>query len=195
MVGSMRETLTFVGQWFRRFRTTGAIAPSGGPLARAMATAVGHLPPGAVIVELGPGTGVFTRELLRRYPGNPLLAIEFNPVFANLLRQRLPTAAIAEGCASEIRNHLCRVGLGDRPVAAVVSGLPMLVMPRDLTDRIIGAVTEVLAPGGRFVQFTYSKRAWRRFMPDGFRPERSRKVWWNVPPAVVLPFVRTPPAA
>ncbi len=60
----MRETLLFYWQIARRWRTTGAIAPSGGNLARAMAHAVGEITSGQVILELGPGTGVFTREVM-----------------------------------------------------------------------------------------------------------------------------------
>jgi len=44
------------------------------------------------------------------------------------------------------------------------------------------------------VQFTYSKRAWRRSVPAGFRLEKTRRVWLNVPPAFVLPFTRVPVA-
>ena len=44
-------------------RLTGAVAPSGRALARAMATATG-LPSHGLIVELGPGTGPVTRSLI-----------------------------------------------------------------------------------------------------------------------------------
>ena len=66
-MAAVRDTLTFLGQCAIRFRQTGAVVPSGGPLARAMVTAIGHLEPGQVVIELGPGTGVFTRELRQRF--------------------------------------------------------------------------------------------------------------------------------
>ena len=44
-------------------RLTGAVAPSGRALARAMAAAAGP-PPHGLIVELGPGTGPVTRSLI-----------------------------------------------------------------------------------------------------------------------------------
>ena len=46
-------------------RLTGAVAPSGRALARAMAAALGHVPRG-LVVELGPGTGPVTRALVER---------------------------------------------------------------------------------------------------------------------------------
>jgi phospholipid N-methyltransferase len=51
-------------------------------------------------------------------------------------------------------------------------------------------VSGVLRPGRRYVQFTYSARAWQRFAVPGFRPLPARRVWRNLPPAVVLPFER-----
>ncbi len=186
----MHNALTFFGQMAVNFRKTGAIAPSGKHLARTMARYVGTLSPGQVIVELGPGTGVFTRELVRRYPANPVIAIEFNPVFVKRLRLTLPNATIVEGCASRLGEHLDVLGIDHQNVAAVVSGLPLLALPKDLSQRIFAAVATVLPPGTRFIQFTYSARAWRRFNPEGFRPQPSRKVWFNFPPAVVLPFTR-----
>ena len=74
--------------------------------------------------------------------------------------------------------------------AAVVSGLPLLVLPEELSAAVLRAVAEILPAGRPFVQFTYSKRRWERFSPRGFQAHPSRRVWLNVPPAVILPFTR-----
>jgi phosphatidylethanolamine/phosphatidyl-N-methylethanolamine N-methyltransferase len=186
----MRETLLFVGQMVRRWRTTGAIAPSGGRLARAMADAVGPVPDGAVILELGPGTGVFTRELVRRFPGAKVVAVEINEVFAARLAAAAPGATVVTGCAARLDAHLAALNLSPADVVAVVSGLPLLSLPGDLPRQVLGAVAGVLGPGKRYVQFTYSERAWRRFDVSQFRRHPRKRVWWNVPPAFVLPFTR-----
>jgi phosphatidylethanolamine/phosphatidyl-N-methylethanolamine N-methyltransferase len=187
---AVRETFHFLGQMAKEWRTTGAVWPSGRRLAKAMANAVGHLEPGQVIIELGPGTGVFTRELLRRHPGHQVVAVEFNPAFAERLRHFAPGATVVEGCASRLSEHLAALGIGIDQVGAVVSGLPLLVLPKDLTGAILRSVSQVLPHGRRFVQFTYSKRSWRRFVLDGFHAENSRAIWLNFPPAVVMPFTR-----
>jgi phosphatidylethanolamine/phosphatidyl-N-methylethanolamine N-methyltransferase len=186
----VRQALHFLGQAATNFRQTGAIAPSSKRLARELAAAVGDVPPGAVIIELGPGSGCVTEALLRRHPGARILAVENNPSFARRLSERLPRAHVVEGCASALSAHLSTHGLARAEVAAVVSGLPLLSLPPDLVERICAAVREILLPGRRFVQFTYSARAFRRLHPVGFHQERLRRVWLNVPPAVVLPFVR-----
>jgi phosphatidylethanolamine/phosphatidyl-N-methylethanolamine N-methyltransferase len=186
----MRSTLAFFGQIATRWRETGALAPSSRRLARAMASCVGQVDDDAVLVELGPGTGVFTKELTRSFPANRVLAVEFNPVFVRNLQRDVPRAEIVEGCASHLPRLLAERGVAPGRVGAVLSGLPLLLMPRDLSRSILSAVAQVLEPGRPFVQFTYSERAWRRFRPEGFRPCASRRVWLNIPPAVVLPFTR-----
>lgn len=186
----MKETLLFLGQIARRWRTTGAVAPSGKALAQAMAQAVGPIGEGQVILELGPGTGVFTRELLRRYPRNRVVAVEVNDAFASRLTEVFPAVTVVRGCASQLEYHLAELNIAPENVAAVVSGLPLLSLPDDLPQRILGSVAAVLRPGRRYVQFTYSERAWRRFDAAGFQRHPHRRVWLNVPPAFVLPFVR-----
>ena len=186
----MRETLRFLSQSILRPRSVGALAPSSRHLARAMVAEIGALDSGAVILELGPGTGVFTRELAERYPRNRIVAVEFNRDFADRLRQRMPTVSVVEGCASRLRDHLAALGLAGSPVGAVISGLPLLSLPVDLGDRIWASIADILPPGRRYIQFTYSRRAWRRRHPPGFTAGRSRRIWANLPPAVILPFER-----
>lgn len=184
------ETLQFLGQCAAHIRTTGAVAPSGRHLARAMVTAMGELRTGQVIVELGPGTGVFTREIRKRYPSHPVVAIEFNEMFAKTLRERMSDIHVVQGCASRTSLHLQELGYHKEQVGAVISGLPLLSLPRELGTAIFAAIADVLEPGRRYVQFTYSKRMWKKFQPPGFRFDQTRMVWLNVPPAVVMPFTR-----
>ena len=184
----MNDSLLFLAQTARRWRTIGALAPSGPVLARAVAQSVGEIPDGQVLLELGPGTGVITRELVRRFPRARVVAVEVIDAFASRLRQSLPDVTVVHGCASELAGHLGHLCLGRENVAAVVSGLPLLTLPGDLPQRILGQVAAVLRPGRRYVQFTYSARAWRRFTLGGFRQLPRQRVWLNLPPAVVLSF-------
>lgn len=186
------ETLQFLGQCAAHMRTTGAVAPSGRHLARAMVTAMGDLQTGQVILELGPGTGVFTRELRRRFPAHPVVAVEFNEAFAAKLKNRMQDVHVVQGCASQSLVHLQALGYRQDQVGAVISGLPLLSLPRDLGNAIFATIAGILQPGRRYVQFTYSKRMWKRFQPPGFRIDQTRMVWLNVPPAVVMPFTRIP---
>jgi len=189
-MAAVRDTLTFLGQCATRFRQTGAVVPSGGTLARAMVNAIGPLDDDAVVIELGPGTGVFTREVAHRYPANPLVAVEFNQVFAESLRCGMPKVRVVEGCASRLIGHLDQLGIDPARVGAVISGLPVLSLQRGLSSAIFSAIAEVLTPGRPYIQFTYSRRAWRRFDLPGLRLERTLAVLFNMPPANVMTFRR-----
>jgi len=191
----VRQAFHFLGQAATHFRQTGAIAPSSRRLARELALAIGDVRPGGVVIELGPGSGSVTEALRDCHPSAAVIAVENNPAFARRLSDRLPAVHVVHGCASALPEHLLRFGHDREQVVAVVSGLPMLSLPPELVARIFDSVRQVLLPGRRFVQFTYSARAFRRLTPVGFHPEPRRRVWFNVPPAVVLPFTRLVDAA
>lgn len=189
----MKDTALFMWQIVRRFRTTGAIAPSGGPLARELAAAVGDVTDDQIILELGPGTGEITTEIIKRFPRNQLVAVEINDEFADRVAKNFPSVTLVRGCASQLEQHLKTLNIEPERVAGIVSGLPLLALPGDLPQRILASIAAVLKPGRRYVQFTYSERAWRRFATPGLQRTARKRVWMNVPPAVVLTFERTAP--
>lgn len=190
------SVMSITTEFLRRPLMTGAVAASSRRLAYAMTTSVG-LERARTVVELGPGTGVFTDAVLARLaPDARLVAVELNPVLAaRLSATRLDTRlTVVQGSAAELA-----AAVGE-PVEAVISGLPWTVMPRERRGHILDAVTEVLVPGGRFTTFAYVHAAWtppardftaelgRRFD----RLERSTVVWRNLPPAFVHRATRKP---
>ena len=69
-------------------RLTGAVAPSGRALARAMAAAIGS-PSQGLVVELGPGTGPVTQALIEtRVAPERLVLVEYDPGFCRMLEAR-----------------------------------------------------------------------------------------------------------
>lgn len=186
----MKESVLFLAQFVRRWRATGSVTPSSRALARATVDAAGAVGEGQVVVELGPGTGVITREIVRRFPGARIVAVEANEAFAAHLPAAVPGVTVVTGCASKLKEHLAALGIDPANVAAVVSGLPLLSLPGDLPKKVLAAAAEVLQPGRRYSQYTYSGRAWRGVEAPGFRRDGARRVWWNIPPAVVLTFTR-----
>ncbi|HVK14694.1 MAG TPA: methyltransferase domain-containing protein, partial [Gemmataceae bacterium] len=151
----------------------------------------GVIAPGQVIVELGPGTGVTTRELVKHFPNNRIVAIEIIDEFAAQLEKTFPTVTVIRGDAAQLVDQLAKLGISPDDVGAVVSGLPLLAFPREVSHSILAAIRGVLKPGRRYVQFTYSKRAWKRFVIEGFRALPNRRIWINIPPATVMTFERT----
>jgi len=187
----MREHIRFFGHFLARPVLTGAIAPSSRWLAERMVEGVG-LKAAETVVELGPGTGAFTRLIRRSLkPSSLFLALEINPSFAAGLVRELPGVQVINDSAERLQQHLRNHG---RSAAdCILSGLPWAGFPQDLQDRLLGAVVDGLRPGGSFSTFAYVHAAWlppgrrfRRLLESHFSKVRTTPlVWLNLPPAFV----------
>jgi phosphatidylethanolamine/phosphatidyl-N-methylethanolamine N-methyltransferase len=187
------STLSFLKQVFRANRSTGAIAPSGKQLADVLTDMAG-VSEAKVIVEYGPGTGVFTEAILaKKQPDAYFLALEVNDQFAEITRERFPEAHVVHDCAQNAKKHLEEAGFSG--CDTIVSGLPWTLFDDTLQDEILEATYDVLEPGGKFVTFAY---AMSPYIPSGrkfFREKmverfgcvnRSKHIWKNLPPCVVF---------
>ncbi|ANL64187.1 ribosomal RNA methyltransferase protein [Rhizobium phaseoli] len=148
------DFLHFFRSWISNPLRVAAIAPSGDSLARIMTSEIAALD--GPIIELGPGTGVFTRALLARGVSEAdLTLIEYGPEFIDALQARFPAARVLQMDAA----HLAQADIfDDEPVGAVISGLPLLSMsPRKIASILAGVFT-YMRPGGAVYQFTYGPR-------------------------------------
>ena len=169
-------------------RLTGAFAPSGRALARAMARAVGHIRDG-LVVELGPGTGPVTRALLERgLDRRRLVLVEYDPRFCRMLESRFEPTTVIEGDAYDLKRTLAP--FADEPIAAVVSSLPLLNQPPRRREKLIADAFDLMGPEGVFVQFTYGllspiprEACVGRYAAHGGAP-----IWRNLPPARVWTY-------
>ena len=108
------------------------------------------------VIELGPGTGVFTAALLRRgIPAAQVGVIEASESFAAALSLRFPQVAVIHDDAARIR-HVTPFGLGAADL--VICGLPLLSMPQAKVLRIVAGIMRVLKPDGELRLFTYGQR-------------------------------------
>ena len=169
-------------------RLTGAVAPSGRALARAMAAAAGP-PPRGLIVELGPGTGPVTRSLIETGVARERLAlVEYDPGFCRLLRERFAPAMIIQGDAYDLPRTLAE--LAGQPIGAVVSSLPLLNQPPERREKLIGDAFALMGPSGLFVQFTYGLLSPipPEVCANRYAAVRSRPILLNLPPARVWTY-------
>src|SRR3546814_804195 len=142
---AMSDAVQFLRAWITDPMHVASITPSSGALAALITSEI--TPETTPVIELGPGTGVFTRALLKRgVPPGRLLLVERGHDFAEMLRGRFPGVEVLNMDASD----LGRVELfGGEPVKAVVSGLPFLSMPvRQVIGVLAGCVAH-LSPDGR----------------------------------------------
>ena len=146
-----QDALVFLGAWVSDPLRVAAIAPSGRALAELITSEISAVT--GPVLELGAGTGAFTRALLKRgVAEHDLTLVELGPEFARLLEQRFPCASVLSIDAARLR----RAGLlAAASVGAVVSGLPILSMSPRKTMAILRCAFDCLRPGGSFYQFTY----------------------------------------
>jgi phospholipid N-methyltransferase len=188
------EHLLFLRAVLHSPRSVGAIAPSSPYLARRMVMGIRGA---EQIVELGPGTGAFTREIVSRLgPGGRVLAVETNPAFAERLQRAWPQVDCV--CASAESLPALAAARGISGVDHIISGLPFASLPAETTRRILDGVHETLRVGGTFTTFQYvhaygmpAAAAFRRELSARLGSEpHSQLVFWNVPPALVLTWTR-----
>jgi phosphatidylethanolamine/phosphatidyl-N-methylethanolamine N-methyltransferase len=157
--------------------------PSGPALGRAIADQIDPERPGDVL-ELGPGSGAVTAALLARgVVRGGLTAIEWDGSFCHHLRRRFPGVKILQGDAFEFPGLV-----GARKFKAIVSGLPVVGLSEARRRHFLGLALDALAPGGVFVQFSYSPVA---PLPPGYGVMVARRiVWANLPPMHVWRYSR-----
>jgi phosphatidylethanolamine/phosphatidyl-N-methylethanolamine N-methyltransferase len=181
----MRDQLRFLKGLVKRPRMTGAIAPSGPALAKAMAA---HVDPDEElpVIELGPGTGVVTKALIERgVAAERIIAIEYSPDFCQLLAERFPGITVIRGDAYDLDGSLD--GRGER-VSSVVSSLPLVARPPEDRRKLIEAGLKRMEPGRPFIQFSYLVKGPVEAVAGRFSVEASPWIWKNMPPARVWLF-------
>lgn len=179
----------FFRSWLANPLQVAAVAPSGKALAELMTREIS--PETGLVLELGPGTGAFTRALLGRgVREEDLTLIEYGEEFAGMLEDRFPQARVMRMDAADLTRQRLFKG---QSVGAVVSGLPLLSMPKRKVMYILAGAFECLRPGGAFYQFTYGPRCpISDLVLDRYRLKATRigRTIRNVPPAAVYRITR-----
>lgn len=152
---------------------------------------IGQVP--RTVVELGPGTGVFTREVLRRQKscGGRFLALEINEGLCSNLRNTFPELELYQENAIRLPEILHANDIENADV--IIAGLPWAIFPEQLQTDILSSVCKALPPGGLFLTFAYVQGVWlpagqrfRKKLQENFsKVETSPIVWRNLPPAFV----------
>lgn len=179
-----KGTLGFLKAFLINPRSTGAILPSSRYLAREMAA---HVSSHGLVVELGPGTGVFTAAMLRAgVAAERIIAIEYAPHLAQKLKLRFPNIRVIEGNAAYLTTLLKDT---PQPITTIISGLPLRSLPKEVTAIILEQIPQTLAPEGRYIQFTYDIRKNKNYYPANYKLTHSKIIWRNVPSAKVDVFL------
>jgi phospholipid N-methyltransferase len=162
----------------------GSMTPSSRFLAAKM---LNHIPikDAKVIVELGPGTGVFTQKILEKIGDNTqLIVIELNEDFFDALKEKLfhPNLHLRHDSADRIQVYLKELGLEKADL--IISSLPLANFPSELRSKLLLTVKHCLSRNGKFVQFQYSLQS-SKLMKRIFHSVKVDFTLFNFPPAFV----------
>lgn len=181
----------FVYNFIKKPKQTGAILPSSKKLALAITHNIA-LESATYIVELGAGTGAFTRAILAKKNKNAqFLAIEINEKMAQKLAKKINNVDIEINCAQNLKDILHQKGI--QKVDCIISGLPWTFFKDAQQDTLLNVIYECLNEGGYFVAFAYAfafspfrRRKFERKLGNTFNNvEIPKIVWKNFPPAII----------
>ena len=175
--------MPFFKDLFKQPKIVGAVAPSGRTLARKMAAEI-DLSRNGPVIELGPGTGVVTKEILNVgiKPAN-LTAIEYSNNFCEYLNQLFEEVKIVHGNATKIRETLPDVKTGS--LASIISSLPLLYSTIPVRQFLLKEALELLQPGAPYIQFSYGRYSPIPTDSINVKVKKSNWIFTNIPPARV----------
>lgn len=191
----MNEHLQFLQGFFKKPGTIGAIAPSSPDLARKMIEDV-QADENNVVLEIGCGTGAITRFLQDLIPNRKsFIGIEIEKNFVDRLETELSNLNIVCGDACQATQIIADNQLGK--VSYIISGLPFVVLPKEVSDGILNEVDKLMEHGCLFRTFQYAhgynlppaKKFRQRLNEKYGEVKRSDLVFKNLPPAYTLTWI------
>jgi phospholipid N-methyltransferase len=152
------ECRQFYRQFREQYHTTGSILPSSRALARAMTRPMRQAGPPRRILEVGPGTGAVTAEIVRHLrPGDAFDIVEINADFVAFLGQRF--AEEADFTKKRLQTRILHMPLqevpGEHAYDFMISGLPLNNFSVELVEDIYRSYERLLKPTGTLTCFEY----------------------------------------
>lgn len=184
--------MSFFFEYLKQPTRIGAIAPSSRWLAKKMIAPI-DFATCDVIVEYGPGTGVFTKEVIKRKKKETLfLIIEQNAEFYRRLKKKylaVPNLILINGSAEHLEQYLNAYHV--QHVSYIISGLPFAALPESISERILAATQKAIGTKGRFITFQYTLLKCK-FFQRYFGIKEITLEFKNIPPAYVLTMMNRP---
>jgi phosphatidylethanolamine/phosphatidyl-N-methylethanolamine N-methyltransferase len=132
------------------------------------------------VLELGAGTGVFTKEILNRMSDDSILySYENNENFINSLKDINDDRLIIKGeCVSTLDS------LQDGYFDVVISSLPLSNLTKEFKKKIYRDIRTKLRKSGMFIQYQYSLSDYKH-IESLFRNCEVEFCLFNLPPAFI----------
>lgn len=180
----MPKKRSFIKQFLKDRKMVGSVRPSSRFLAEKMLQNI-DFNLSKIIVELGPGTGVFTHKILQKMaPDAQLLVFELNKNFIRILKRNIKDKRVIliYDSAEKIEEYLHKNGHDKADV--IVSSLPLYNFPQVLRETIINNSYKSLKNSGKYIQFQYSTQA-KKILENTFDNVSVSFTALNFPPAFI----------
>jgi len=198
----LRDHLVFLREFIAEFEHTGTVWPTSAQAARTLAHPLLTDRGPKTILEIGPGTGSVTVEILRHMqPGDHLTVCEINPRFMKALKENLAGNP-------DFERHRENIFFFEGPVQnlpedrhfdVIVRALPFLNFELSIVQEIFEKLRRVSTSETVMTYYEYiglrqlgkvvpSKKARMRELDPFFKAMHSRhrarrtRVWWNLLP-------------
>lgn len=183
------EAATFLKRFFTHPGRIGSVAPSSKFLAHAILSQVDWAN-AKNIAELGAGTGVFTRDIVKlaRSDAN-ILVFEIDVSLRRLIKEEHPEH---KGLKLYSDAQKLEEAMRENKIEKfdyIISSLPFTVLPHNMSENILNAVNKTLSAKGRFIAYQYS-RIMAHTLQEKFSDVKSQYVLLNIPPAFVFNCAR-----
>jgi len=185
----MNSKRDFFKAFFTSRKMTGSVVPSSRFLTKKMLDSV-NFKDAKCIIELGPGTGVITKQIVAQMQKDAqLIVLELNEDFINNLKEKIddPRVHIIHDSAEQMKNHLNQFGCDSADY--IISSLPLTTIPAEIREKILSTAYSTLVEGGEFIQFQYSLHQ-RRNLKSMFKKVDISYTPLNFPPAFVYRCVK-----
>jgi phospholipid N-methyltransferase len=188
----LSETMTYL-KTFIRDRNVASITPTS-PFGVKRVCSQINFEEGKLIVEYGPGTGVFSSFMLKNMPRDSrLILIERNKDFKAILEKNFvdPRVVIVNDSAENVLETLQEHSTCEADY--VLSGIPFLFLSAELKARILRNTFNALKKGGKFLvyQTCFQRNGDLKVHLEKFFPRvTSRYEFMNIPPLRIYEAVK-----
>ncbi len=155
---------SFILNFFKQHNTVGAIAPSSPALARAITQALAdNTAQGKIVLEVGAGTGVFTKKILSLLnDGDRLIAVEFVPEFCTMLEELFKTELesgkliLIQGDILQFNPEAILFDEAFNGFDHIISGLPFNSFDSSFVNKVLTQYKRWIKKGGSISYFEYA---------------------------------------
>jgi len=176
----MKKT-SFFEEFLKNWKEVGSITPSSKFLVKKMLETV-DFEKAHTILELGAGSGVITRELLKKMSkGSKLVVFETNKdFFRDLKKIEDERIIVYNQSALRLQEYL-----NNQVVDYIISGIPLAMLSQSDKKDLLILSYKSLKSGGRYIQFQYSLES-RKDLENVFDKVDLDFTPLNIPPAFVF---------